>query len=68
MSSGMSAKSKRGEILPAIETILEIAKASVAGLGVIGLEVAIGGLLSVVTTLKACLLRLTVQLRANLIL
>ncbi|KAG8932007.1 hypothetical protein FRC01_000463, partial [Tulasnella sp. 417] len=52
MSSGTSARDRKREILPAIETVLEIAKASVSGLGIIGLEAAIGGLLSVVTALK----------------
>ncbi|KAG8932227.1 hypothetical protein FRC01_000093 [Tulasnella sp. 417] len=52
MSSGPSTTNKRGEILPKIETILETAKASVAGLGIVGLEAAIGGVLSVVTALK----------------
>ncbi|KAG9028145.1 hypothetical protein FS837_003970, partial [Tulasnella sp. UAMH 9824] len=52
MLSGTSTRDKRGELLPAIETTLELAKSSVAGLGIIGLEAAIGGLLSVVTALK----------------
>ncbi|KAG8936544.1 hypothetical protein FRC00_008478 [Tulasnella sp. 408] len=52
MSSGTSGSNKRGEILPAIETILETAKSSVAGLGIVGLEAAIGGVLSIVTALK----------------
>ncbi|KAG8932224.1 hypothetical protein FRC01_000090 [Tulasnella sp. 417] len=52
MSSGPSTTNNRGEILPKIETILETAKASVAGLGIVGLEAAIGGVLSVVTALK----------------
>lgn len=52
MSSGTSTNNRRGEILPAIETILETAKASVAGLGVVGLDAAIGGVLTVVTALK----------------
>lgn len=54
MYLGTSIKSKRGEVLPAIETVLETAKASVSGLGILGLEAAIGGLLSVVIVLKAC--------------
>lgn len=57
MSSGTSGSNKRGEILPAIETILETAKASVAGLGIVGLEAAIGGVLSIVTALKVWPLR-----------
>ncbi|KAG8930539.1 hypothetical protein FRC00_001066 [Tulasnella sp. 408] len=52
MASAASARDRKGEILPAIETILETAKASVAGLGIFGLEAAIGGFLSVVTALK----------------
>ncbi|KAG8932010.1 hypothetical protein FRC01_000466 [Tulasnella sp. 417] len=52
MSSGPSTTNKRGEILPAIETILGTAKQSVSGLGIVGLEAAIGGVLSVVTALK----------------
>lgn len=57
MSTGTSTTSKRGEALPAIETILETAKASVSGLGIVGLEAAIGSLLSVVTALKVCSLQ-----------
>lgn len=66
MSSGTSGVDKRGGILPAIETSLEIARASVAGLGIIGLEAAIGGVLSVVTALKVCPLPGTCPRQTNL--
>lgn len=65
MSSGNSARGKGREILPAIETSLEIAKASVSGLGIIGLEAAIGGLLSIVTALKVCPLELALPYPTN---